>query len=136
MRFSNKGYELELDYNNRIGNVKYDMNFNISTYRNKVEFIAGEDSTDHLDGDAYNPTHFSLTRSVVGRPVSSFYGLVQLGIFQSGDEYTKYGVTEPGLTAANAAGHFKFADINHDGKIDDNDRTFIGSPHPKFQLWL
>ncbi|MEP6950028.1 MAG: TonB-dependent receptor [Ginsengibacter sp.] len=131
MRFSNKGYELELGYHDRLGNVKYDMDFNISTYRNKVMFIAG-DSTDHLDGDSYNPTHFSLTRSVVGRPVSSFYGLVQLGIFQSGDEYTKYGVTEPGLTADNAAGHFKFADINNDGKIDDNDRTFIGSPHPKF----
>jgi hypothetical protein len=58
--------------------------------------------------------------------------LVQTGIFQSGDEYTKYGVTEPGLTAANAAGHFKFKDINKDGKIDDNDRTFIGGPHPKF----
>src|SRR5664279_6114185 len=104
------------------------MNFNISTYRNKVKFIAG-DSTDHLDGDAYNPTHFTLTRSIVGMPVSSFYGLVQLGIFQSGDEYTKYGVTEPGLTAANAAGHFKFADINHDGKINDDDRTSVSYTH-------
>jgi hypothetical protein len=69
---------------------------------------------------------------VVGRPVSSFFGLVQDGIFQSGDDYTKYNVTHPGLTAANAAGHFKFRDINNDHKINDDDRTFIGSPHPKF----
>lgn len=131
MKFSNKGVELELGYNNSIGSLRYEVNFNIATYRNKVAYI-DQDSVAHLDGDSYAPTHFSLTRSVVGRPVSSFFGLVQDGIFQSAEDYTKYGVTEPGLTSANAAGHFKFRDINHDGKIDDNDRTFIGSPHPKY----
>lgn len=90
------------------------------------------DSSNYLEGGSYGSTHFNLTRSVVGQPVSEFYGLVQTGIFQSGEEYTKYGVTEPGLTADNAAGHFKFKDINHDGVINDQDRTFIGSPHPKF----
>ncbi|MHA4809909.1 TonB-dependent receptor [Flavitalea flava] len=136
MKFANKGIEWELGYNNSIGKLRFEMDFNIATYRNKVIYING-DSTDHLDGDSYAPTHFFLTRSVVGRPVSSFYGLVQTGIFQSGDDYTKYNVTHPGLTAANAAGHFKFQDISGpngkpDGKIDDYDRTYIGSPHPKF----
>ncbi|MGC4037057.1 MAG: TonB-dependent receptor [Chitinophagaceae bacterium] len=136
MKFSNKGVELELGYNNSIGDVRYEVNFNISTYRNKVAYI-DKDSVAHLDGDSYAPTHFALTRSVVGRPVSSFFGLVQTGIFQSGDEYTKEGVTYDGLTADNAAGHFKFKDVSGpngkpDGKIDDYDRTFIGSPHPKF----
>jgi hypothetical protein len=112
------------------------MDFNIATYRNKVDYIDA-DTAAHIDGNSYAPTHFSLTRSVVGMPVSSFYGLVQNGIFQSPDDYNKYNVTEPGLTAANAAGHFKFKDISGpagkpDGKIDDYDRTFIGSPHPKF----
>ena len=131
MKFGNKGVELEMSYNNKIGQFRYEMNFNIATYRNKVLYIDG-DTAAHLDGDSYAPTHFSLTRSVVGMPVSSFYGLVEEGIFQSGDDYTKYGVAQPGLTDANAAGHFKFKDINNDKKIDDNDRTFIGSPHPKF----
>ncbi len=131
MKFENKGFELELSYNNKIGDFTYNMSFNIANYRNKVIHI-NVDSTDHLDGDSYAPTHFSLTRSVVGMPVSSFYGLVQTGIFQSGDDYTKYGINENGLTADNAAGHFKFADLNHDGKINNDDRTFIGSPHPKF----
>ncbi len=131
MKFSNKGIELELSYNNKLGDLKYDLNFNIATYRNNVDYIDG-DTTAHIDGDSYAPTHFALTRSVVGRPVSSFFGLQQDGIFQSGTDYTSYGVTEPGLTAANAAGHFKFRDVNGDKKIDDNDRTFIGSPHPKF----
>ena len=37
-----------------------------------------------------------------------------------------------GLTAATAPSHVKFKDINNDGKINDDDRTFIGNPHPKF----
>lgn len=130
MEFSNKGIELELGYNNKIGKLFYDMNFNFSTYRNNITYIS-DDPGAHLDGD-YGTTHFTVTRSVVGRPVSSFFGYQQEGIFQSGDEYTKEGVTYYGLNATNAAGHFKFKDLNGDKKIDDNDRTFLGSPHPKF----
>ncbi len=131
MRFSNKGFELELGYRNKIGDLSYDMSFNISTYKNNVVHIS-DDSTASIDGNAYAPTHFALTRSVEGRPVSSFFGFIQDGIFQSAEDYTKYGVAHTGLTAATAAGHFKFRDLNGDKKINDDDRTFIGSPHPTF----
>ena len=131
MQFSNKGIELELGYRNRIGQVSYDMNFNVATYKNNVDYISS-DPTAHIDGNAYAPTQFKLTRSVVDMPVSSFFGFIQDGIFQSADDYTKNGVMHHGLTAATAAGHFKFRDINGDKKINDDDRTFIGNPHPKF----
>jgi TonB-dependent starch-binding outer membrane protein SusC len=136
MKFSNKGVELEVGYKNAVNELNYDLNFEISTYKNNVDYIDG-DPDSHLDGDSYAPTHFALTRSVVGRPVSSFFGYVQEGIFQSAEDYTAYGVAHPGLKASNAAGHFKFKDISGvdgipDGKIDEYDRTFIGSPHPKF----
>jgi TonB-dependent starch-binding outer membrane protein SusC len=131
MQFSNKGIELELGYRNRIGQVSYDMNFNVATYKNNVDYISS-DPTAHIDGNAYAPTQFKLTRSVVDMPVSSFFGFIQDGIFQSADDYTKNGVMHHGLTAATAAGHFKFRDINSDKKINDDDRTFIGNPHPKF----
>lgn len=136
IEFSNKGIELDLGYNNEWGKLKYEVNLGISTYRNKVEYLDG-DPASHLDGDAYAPTHFALTRSVVGLPVSSFYGYEQLGIFQSAEDYENYGIEHPGLNSSNAAGHFKFNDISGpegvpDGKIDENDRTFIGNPHPKF----
>ena len=131
MQFSNKGIELELGYNNKIGKFSYEVNFNIATYRNNVDHISN-DSVAHIDGGSYGSTHFDLTRSIVGQPVSTYFGYIQEGIFQSGDEYTKNGVTHNGLTAETAAGHFKFKDINNDGKIDNDDRTFIGNPHPKF----
>ncbi len=130
MKFGNKGYELELGYRTRIGEVGIEMNGNIATYRNKVIKIT-DDSTSYIDGAGYGATHLSLTRSEAGRPVSTYFGLIQEGIFQSGDEYTKNGVLHTGLTAANAAGHFRFRDINGDKKINDDDRTFIGNPHPK-----
>jgi len=135
MKFSNKGIELELGYTNSVGKFRYEISANVATYRNNVQYING-DSTDHLDGGAYAPTHFAVTRSVVGKPVSSFFGYVQEGIFQSNKEYTDNGVDEVGLSDTTAAGHFKFKDINKDGKIDDNDRTFIGSPHPSFSYGL
>ncbi len=31
-----------------------------------------------------------------------------------------------------SAGDIRFKDLNNDGKIDDNDRTYIGNPNPKF----
>jgi hypothetical protein len=33
-------------------------------------------------------------------------------------------------------GRFKYADVNHDGKISDSDRTFFGNPNPKFTAGL
>ncbi len=139
MSFTNKGVELELGFkSNGKGKLGYDMNFNISTYKSNVDFING-DSTDHIDLAIYAPTHYNLTRSQVGHPVSEFYGYIQTGIFQSGDDYTKYGVTQPGLTADNAAGHFKFKDISGpdgkpDGVINEYDQTFLGNPNPKFSF--
>ena len=35
-----------------------------------------------------------------------------------------------------APGRFKYADVNHDGVIDGNDRTFFGNPNPSFTAGL
>lgn len=134
MKFSNKGIELELGYKSpQQGNFRYDMNFNIATYRNKVLHIS-DDSTAFIAGDAYAPTHFNLNRSTVGKPVASFYGYIVEGIFQDIKEVEGH-ATETGIDKANpetGLGHFKFRDINNDGVINESDRTYIGSPHPKF----
>lgn len=136
MSFTNKGLELEMGLQGG-GKFRYEMNFNISGYRSKINYING-DSTTHIDLAGYSPTHYNLTRNVVGHPVSEFYGYVQTGIFQSGSDYTSGGVTQPGLTAANAAGHFRFKDLagpngtKPDGNIGAEDQTFLGNPNPKF----
>ncbi len=136
MNFTNKGIELELGYNSpKRGSFSYNANFNIATYRNKVNYINGDPSAFILGG-LYRRA-IPLSRSVAGRPISQFFGYVQEGIFQSAEEVTKH-ATQPGFDTdpAKGVGHFRFKDINGDGVINDADRTYIGSPHPKFSYGL
>jgi TonB-dependent starch-binding outer membrane protein SusC len=124
MNFTNKGIELELGYSGpRKTRLTYDINFNIATYRNNVTYIDGHPET-FISGGLYARA-IPLSRSKVGYPVGSFFGFIYDGMIQTGD----------------SAGHFRFKDISGplgkpDGKVDDNDRTFIGSPHPSFSYGL
>ena len=131
MKFSNRGVELEMGFNNNVGKLRYELAFNISTYRNKVLYINGSDN-DFIDGAGFGTTHLTVTRSIVGKPVSSFLGYEQIGIFQDAKDYQDNGVAHFGLSDQTAAGHFKFRDLNGDKVINDADRTLIGSPHPDF----
>ena len=61
---------------------------------------------------------------------NSFYGFQMAGIYQNQKEIDAY------LTGAPHAdikpGDIKFEDLNGDGIINDNDRTYIGNPNPRF----
>lgn len=133
MNFTNKGVELELGYNGRIGSLRYDMNFNFATYRNKVTYIDGVTST-HIDGGSVGSGGGTfLTRSVVGRPIASFYGYEYEGLFQNAQDVSGHASEAIlGITAQNALGHVKYRDLNNDHAITDSDRTFLGDPNPKF----
>jgi TonB-linked SusC/RagA family outer membrane protein len=138
MSFSNKGIELELGFSG--GHAKgltYDMSFNISTYRSNIDYINGDSAT-HIDLATYAPTHYQLTRNMVGHPVSSFYGYVYNGIYRDSND-VKNSPAQPGIDPSNGTGHFKFKDLTGpDGKPDNNinadDQTFIGNPNPKFSF--
>ncbi|MVM31401.1 SusC/RagA family TonB-linked outer membrane protein [Spirosoma sp. HMF4905] len=68
-----------------------------------------------------------VVRNEAGHDLSSFFGYRVVSLFNSKEEVA----AAPTQTGA-APGRFRFADINGDGKIDDNDRTYLGSPIPKF----
>jgi hypothetical protein len=63
----------------------------------------------------------------VGYSISSFYGYQVQGLFQNNEE-----VANSAAQDGKGVGRFRYADINKDGKIDDKDRTYLGSPVPKF----
>jgi hypothetical protein len=67
----------------------------------------------------------------VGLPIGAFYGYKTNGLFQSVDDLNNY----PHLSTA-VPGDLRIVDVNNDGKINGNDRTYIGSPIPKFILGL
>ena len=73
-----------------------------------------------------------MTRTVEGQPISLFYGYVMDGIFQTQAEVQE----SPFQSNDTRAGDIKFVDINGDGVINDNDQTFIGSPHPDYTFNL
>ncbi|WP_246202401.1 SusC/RagA family TonB-linked outer membrane protein [Spirosoma agri] len=68
-----------------------------------------------------------VVRNEPGHTLSSFYGYQVVGLFNSKEDVAS-AATQTGA----APGRFRFADLNGDRKIDDNDRTYLGSPIPKF----
>jgi len=121
---SNKGYELAIDYRNRAGGFKYSFNANAATVRNNVEKL--HPNLPNITGEVYKTT--------VGQPLGAFYGYRMVGIFQNAAEIKSYlrGTTNP----ADQPGDIKFADLNNDGVINDDDRTFIGNPIPRLSYGL
>jgi TonB-linked SusC/RagA family outer membrane protein len=117
---TNKGFELGLNYQNDGHAFKYSVNANIATLLNKVNKLQTFVKNIIDDG-----TH---TRTEVGQPISSYYGYVFDGIYQSAGEISKQLFAN-----ANGAlpGDIRFKDVNGDGQINANDRAFIGNPIPK-----
>ena len=135
----NHGIELTLNTVNinRAG-FKWTTNFNIAFNKNKVLELSENQSTlltaAYFD-QSYNsqPTYIAK----VGYPMGMMYGYIYEGTFkyddfyQSGDTY----VLKPGRAAFSGEnktqpGMPKYKDINGDGTIDSNDRTFIGRGLP------
>lgn len=121
---SNKGFEVALDYRNRVGGFKYSVNANAATVKNNVEKL--HPNLPNISGDVY--------KTAVGQPLGAFYGYVQEGIYQNAAEIKTHlsGTTNP----ADKPGDIRFKDLNADGVINDNDRTFIGNPIPRLSYGL
>jgi len=66
-------------------------------------------------------------RNQIGQSISSFFGYKVQGLFQSTEEVNA-AATQEGA----APGRFRFVDMNGDGAITADDRTWLGSPVPKF----
>ena len=125
---SNYGMELNLNYKGNIQKLKYEIGFNTSYIRNKVTSLGT--GNEPIYGAYVSETSISafVTKTEVGRPIGCFYGYITDGIFNSAEEVAQSAQND-GVTKA---GDFRFKDLNNDGKITAEDRTYIGSPHPDF----
>ena len=127
----NTGFESKITWKDNIGKVGYSISFLGSTLKNKVLKVGGSSGIDSVLYGGYLSSGIAVTQSRVGIPIGAFYGYKTNGVFQSIDELNSY----PHLSTA-VPGDLRFVDVNNDGKIDGKDRTFIGSPIPKFILGL
>jgi TonB-linked SusC/RagA family outer membrane protein len=123
----NSGFELGVGYSNTTDSGwSYGINANLSKNENEVTDLISEfqPGRDNFRGGA-------VTRTAVGRPISSFYGKVVEGVFSSEAEVAAH--ADQGFTSdAEGVGRFKYKDVNGDGTIGDEDRDYIGSPHADF----
>lgn len=111
----NRGWELAVSSKNLTGKLSWNTDFNISFNRNKLKSLnltkvyPAAITTDHV--------HDYVVRNTPGRPLGSFYGYIADGVNRE-------------------TGELNYRDINNDGIISANDRTYIGDPNPDFTFGM
>lgn len=131
---SNRGFELSIAYDGKAGKeLTYHINGNLSTYRNRIESLGSGKS---IPGTKVHLEYFNYTMTEVGKPIGYYYGYQTDGVFQTQQEIDNYMNNGSIIMPGAKPGDLKFVDINKDGKIDDEDRTMIGNPHPDFTFGL
>lgn len=128
----NKGIEVQLGWKDQVNDFSYSISGNISHVSNVVTSL-GEKGEPILGGNLVAPNALGyVTRTTEGLPIGCYYGYMTDGLMQPEDfdEAGKPVVAVMESTTPYAPGDMKYKDINADGKIDDSDRTIIGSPHP------
>lgn len=128
----NSGLELGVTYADKIGDLDFNVFGTLSKVNNKV--LALGTGTQQLFGG--RPTHHGASTTVTeaGGPISAFYLIKAIGIFNSEEEVKAYANADGQLIQPNAApGDIKFLDNNGDGQISDLDKVYMGSPFPDFE---
>ncbi|NJK85959.1 MAG: hypothetical protein HC906_08335 [Bacteroidales bacterium] len=139
---NNKGIELNVNYRNKLNDLKYSVGFNIGSVRNEVKKVGrGEDA--YISSATFRALG-DLARTEAGHPIASYYGFVTDGIYQSQAEIDSLNLLAQIATGNNRAffdagaqpGDIRMKDINNDSLINQDDMTYIGNPHPKFTYGL
>jgi len=132
----NKGWEISLNTHPLIGAFEWDSDFQISFNRNKLRAL---DGTANAQIVGYGLWSDVVSVTNVGESLYNFYGYVCDGVYEDLEDlqtsakpakYPADGVFNRTNTVW--VGDIKYKDLNGDGVIDENDRTNIGSPLPKF----
>ena len=129
----NKGVELSLSYQNKIGDFNYNVSANGAYNKNTVGEIPTTDGIIHgLPNELYdNASEFYRAQN--GHPLGYFWGYKTGGVFQNQEQIDNYKsangvVLQPTATP----GDIIYANTNGDDKIDAADKTSIGNPNPDF----
>ena len=122
----NQGVDMSIGTKGNITtDLSYDLTLNGSWLKNEITGLA--------PGLSYlttvNPSYRGIQpiRNQLGYSISAFYGYKVMGLFQTNEE-----VAAAPTQSGKAVGRFRYEDIDGDGAITTNDRTYLGSPVPKF----
>jgi TonB-linked SusC/RagA family outer membrane protein len=123
----NKGWEFTVNYKNKFGKLGVDVTGMISDVKNKVVSLV--EGTPFL-GDGI--------RTAPGEALGSYFGYVSDGYFSDSNDVkispVQFGIPwNSSLTTGPKPGDVRYADINNDGKVDVNDRKFLGNAFPRYE---
>lgn len=131
----NKGFELGLSWNDRIGkDFTYGVNFNLAYNKNKVTKINNGEGIIHGPGSVLIQGSDEVFRVQEGEPIGFFYGMKTNGVFQNQAEVDAFKAKyTDNIHGGNPQpGDLIYVDTNGDNIIDLTDRCNIGDPHPDF----
>ncbi|GAB3639894.1 SusC/RagA family TonB-linked outer membrane protein [Spirosoma arcticum] len=121
----NQGIDIQVITRGKVVNdLTYELNATGGFLQNKIQSLAPGSPYFDVGGTRLST---NVVRNQPGQSISSFFGYKVLGLFNTKEEVAA-APTQEGA----GVGRFRYADINGDGKISADDRTFLGSPVPKF----
>ncbi len=131
----NTGIDLTLGYANSAlnGDFTYSADLVFSTYKNELVKLT-DNAGDFYQGSGFREKYY--TRTQTGRAFPEFFGYITEGIFQTAEEAAAWPKAFGATGTYNKPGSFKYKDVDGSTFIDAADRTYIGSPHPKFTTGL
>ncbi|GAC1704232.1 MAG: TonB-dependent receptor [Flavisolibacter sp.] len=119
----NRGWELAVGYNNRLGGFRYSVNAMLADVQNKVL-------------DLHGRQYIGTTVIKEGFPINSYYGYRSAGYFQNQSDIDKWPV-QFGTKAADRAntkpGYIRYMDINNSVFVNDSDRVVLGNAFPRYE---
>lgn len=130
-KVSNKGFEMGLTYNEKVGAVNFSVSANISSIKNRVDELSTGSQV--LEGATGSFHGAPVTYSKVGYPIYSFFLVKTDGLFRSQAEIDAHNVNGVPIQPRAQVGDIRYVDYNGDGRIDGNDRQYSGSAFPDYE---
>lgn len=124
-KVNNRGWELSATSQHAYANgIRYSLNANWAANTNEVKALGANDTPIIKSGSVDHAYYITE----VGKPIGSYYLLVQDGIFRNEEDLKAY----PHVSTSQP-GDFRFVDVDGDGEIDlEKDRTIVGNYMPDF----
>lgn len=124
------GIEFSATWRDKVADFSYNVGVHLSAIKNKAIKLSGDGPIYTADFNADK-----IIRNEDNAEISRFYGYVADGIFQNQAEILAHTDEHGNMIQKSAkAGDIRFKDLNHDGKIDEKDKTFIGNAYPILTL--
>ena len=131
-----KGWELSVDYKDAKGDWAYSVGLNLSGVRNRAIKFSGQGyvySGRIESGAIYGENSI---RNEDGMPISRFYLLTYDGIFQNQAEVDAHSKDGKLIQPNAQPGDLRIVDLNGDGVINEDDKSYVGDPYPDLMVGL